>query len=398
MLDFPDFPDNNRNKQPPNKRMKVENADNVEDLNVMYWTLWDSYVRMDLSIMWTPATNAWKEGLARLLGLTLISNGLASYFRATNFDKWNHINCLEYLAKVCRNLVSDDRTEIINQYKAQLRSISSYPWTLQKARNKANKMEECAENSFKRKDTLSFFERLDIQACLICIYNLHAADTDATYNLVNGTNELVNAKGNLFESKLKVSTYNKIIESVPDENPMASPTEFANKRKHNEKEDTFKTPPPTSPNKDSLLSTPNKRQMYLNAMENSLKHTKVTVQKPSLWTESLKIYIDNVLKKSGDEFKAEIMRKIEGDEDNRIRLYCEKVLMDLRIGERKYIVQNISSLFKYYESTFGNLCFNWIESHSPASKLTKSHTSSGIVKVDARGVRLFDDKEIFHVE
>ncbi|RHZ80427.1 hypothetical protein Glove_136g135 [Diversispora epigaea] len=130
-------------------------------------------------------------------------------------------------------------------------------------------------------------------------------------------------------------------------------------------------------------------------MEHSLKHTNVTVQMPSLWTESLKTYIDNVLKKSGDEFKAEIMRKIEGDEDNRVRLYCEKVLMDFynlvdifpnlsrRIGERNYIVQNISSLFKFYKAIFGNLRFDWIESHSPASKLTKSHASSCIVKVDA---------------
>ncbi|CAG8462679.1 6132_t:CDS:2 [Diversispora eburnea] len=51
-----------------------------------------------------------------------IPNELASYFRETSFDKWNHINCLEYLAKV------------------QLRSISSYSWMLQKANNKAIKM------------------------------------------------------------------------------------------------------------------------------------------------------------------------------------------------------------------------------------------------------------------
>ncbi|CAB5308455.1 unnamed protein product [Rhizophagus irregularis] len=61
-----------------------------------------------------------------------------------------------------------------------------------------------------------------------------------------------------------------------------------------------------------------------------------------------------------------------------------------KVGERKYIIQNISSLFKFYEVTFGNVSFDWIESHSPASKLTKSPTNSG--------VRLFDDKEIFHAE
>ncbi|UZO10220.1 uncharacterized protein OCT59_001818 [Rhizophagus irregularis] len=69
-----------------------------------------------------------------------------------------------------------------------------------------------------------------------------------------------------------------------------------------------------------------------------------------------------------------------------------------KVGERKYIIQNISSLFKFYEVTFGNVSFDWIESHSPASKLAKSPTNSGIVKVDISGVRLFDDKEIFHAE
>jgi len=87
-------------------------------------------------------------------------------------------------------------------------------------------------------------------------------------------------------------------------------------------------------------------------MEQSLKYNQVTVQTPSLWTESLKSYINNVLEvcfleilvsiilegnsnfatylqKPGDEFKMEIMRKIEGDEGNKFRLYCEKILMDL---------------------------------------------------------------------
>ncbi|CAG8488742.1 4827_t:CDS:2 [Paraglomus occultum] len=136
---------------------------------------------------------------------------------------------------------------------------------------------------------------------------------------------------------------------------------------------------------------------YLNAMEHSLKQNQVTVQTPSLWTESRSSYIDDVLKKSGDEFKMEIMRKIEGDESNKFRLYCEKVLMDFYnlvdvfphlLRNRKYIVQNVSSLFKFYESTFGNLYFDWIETHSSASKLIKSRIYSGIAKVDV--------KEIFH--
>ncbi|RIA89291.1 hypothetical protein C1645_825056 [Glomus cerebriforme] len=53
---------------------------------------------------------------------------------------------------------------------------------------------------------------------------------------------------------------------------------------------------------------------------------------------------------------------------------------------------------KFYETTFGNICFDWIESHSLAFKLTKSSTNSGIIKVYIRGVRLFDEKEMFHIE
>ncbi|CAG8738835.1 19381_t:CDS:2, partial [Dentiscutata erythropus] len=51
-----------------------------------------------------------------------------------------------------------------------------------------------------------------------------------------------------------------------------------------------------------------------------------------------------------------------------------------------------------YETTFGNITFDWIESHSTSAKLTKSHTSLGIVKFDVKGIRLFDDKEIWHME
>ncbi|CAJ0906675.1 7921_t:CDS:10 [Entrophospora sp. SA101] len=122
---------------------------------------------------------------------------------------------------------------------------------------------------------------------------------------------------------------------------------------------------------------------YLDAMRKLLKYDQVVVQRPPVWTESLNTYIDNVL-------KSEIMQKIDGDEYNMFRLYSTIWSIDIfpnfsrKIGERKYIVQNISSLFKFYEVTFGNMCFDWIESHSPASKLTKTLTNSGIVKVDIR--------------
>ncbi|GBB83610.1 hypothetical protein RclHR1_01030025 [Rhizophagus clarus] len=152
----------------------------------------------------------------------------------------------------------------------------------------------------------------------------------------------------------------------------------------NPKESGVMSLSPQLQNEDSLSHTPNKRKMnderivqYLNAMNQSLKYNQVTVQKPSVWTESLDTYIDNVLKELKDTFKSDIMQTIE-----------DKVSPLLR--------KNINGLLQYV--TFGNVSFDWIESHSPASKLTKSPTNSGIVKVDIRDVRLFDDKEIFHAE
>ncbi|CAG8567173.1 11139_t:CDS:10, partial [Funneliformis mosseae] len=202
---------------------------------------------------------------------------------------------------------------------------------------------------------------------------------------------------------------------IPSKRPFESPnSETASTGQ--ETPEGARTPSSGSPpSKD--ISTPNKRDMhnekvvrYLDAMGSSLNYNRVLSGAPPVWTKSIEMYLNNAFKKEGDEFKTAIMQKIEGDERNYFRLYCEKILIDFynlvdifpnmsrRIGERKYIVQNISSLFKYYETTFGNISFDWIESHSPAGKLTKSTTNSGIIKVDVRGVRLLDDKEIIHVE
>ncbi|PKY19652.1 hypothetical protein RhiirB3_432759 [Rhizophagus irregularis] len=147
----------------------------------------------------------------------------------------------------------------------------------------------------------------------------------------------------------------------------------------NPKESGVMSLSPQLQNEDSLSHTPNKRKMnderivqYLNSMNQSFKELK-------------------------DTFKSDIMRNIE-DKDNSYNMVDIFPNLSRKVGERKYIIQNISSLFKFYEVTFGNVSFDWIESHSPASKLTKSPTNSGIVKVDISGVRLFDDKEIFHAE
>ncbi|CAB4441328.1 unnamed protein product [Rhizophagus irregularis] len=128
---------------------------------------------------------------------------------------------------------------------------------------------------------------------------------------------------------------------------------------------------------------------------------------PEIWTPDLEKYIDNVLKKSGKQFKNATLVDVL---DDLFRLYCEKVFldfynlvdfnptMDKKIGERKYITYQISSIYKYYERTFFNLDFDWIESHARSARITKSVTNSGIVKVDSIATRHCDGLSIWHME
>jgi len=94
-----------------------------------------------------------------------ILSALTSYFDETYVDNWSHIDCLEYLAKVCPHLTSEDRIEILESYKAKLRSISSSQSMLQKSRMKAFKLVEAADRSFKRNEVTMFFEELDTKVC-----------------------------------------------------------------------------------------------------------------------------------------------------------------------------------------------------------------------------------------
>ena len=63
--------------------------------------------------------------------------------------------------------------------------------------------------------------------------------------------------------------------------------------------------------------------------------------------------------------------------------------MDKKIGERKYITYQISSIYKIYEKTFFNLT---------SARITKSETNSGIVKVDSIATRHYDGLGIWHME
>ncbi|CAG8553887.1 12758_t:CDS:10 [Ambispora leptoticha] len=267
----------------------------------------------------------------------------------------------------------------------------------------------------------------------ICGKRNHGSDIDELWTLIESKNlekaalTKLNCQQNvtIYSSPLTDAAMTNLSNIIPESTsvlPSKRPfecldSETASTRQEANKDldpqpEGAKTPPPRfPPNKEILLSTPDKRDMhskeiacYLDAMENLLKYNQVVSDVPPVWTKSLESYLRQY------EFKIAAMEKINGDEGNYFRLYCEKILTDFynlvdifpnisrKIGERKYIVQNISSLFKFYETTFGKISFDWIESHSPAGKLTKSASNSGIIKVDMRGVRLLDDKEVFHME
>ncbi|CAG8790754.1 22764_t:CDS:2, partial [Gigaspora margarita] len=133
---------------------------------------------------------------------------------------------------------------------------------------------------------------------------------------------------------------------------------------------------------------------------------------PSVWTKGLEKYFENALDKAGKNFKLAIQEEIEGGEENenKFRLYCEKVLMEFynlvdvfptlprTIKERKFIIYHISPLFMFYESTFRTLEFDWIEARVRSAKIMKTSNDSGITLVDVKGVRVSDDKEIWHME
>ncbi|CAB4437310.1 unnamed protein product [Rhizophagus irregularis] len=68
------------------------------------------------------------------------------------------------------------------------------------------------------------------------------------------------------------------------------------------------------------------------------------------------------------------------------------------IGECKYIIYLVASLFKFYETTFDYLYFDWIESHARAAKMIESSMFSGIVRVDAKATRHSDGLDVWHME
>jgi hypothetical protein len=65
--------------------------------------------------------------------------------------------------------------------------------------------------------------------------------------------------------------------------------------------------------------------------------------------------------------------------------------MSRQVGECKFTIYNVVPLFKFYETTFCTISFDWIEFYERATRVCKSETNSGIVRVDSKGVRLSDN-------
>lgn len=72
----------------------------------------------------------------------------------------------------------------------------------------------------------------------------------------------------------------------------------------------------------------------------------------------------------------------KGTGKSEISISCWYPLNSLKKHQKAEIYR--TTLFKFYESTFETMVFVWIEPHSPAAKISKSSTSSGIVLVDGR--------------
>ena len=141
-------------------------------------------------------------------------------------------------------------------------------------------------------------------------------------------------------------------------------------------------------------------------------HTKVTPDKPSVWTNSLVKYLRDAFQETKQEKFKNVIAVKNANDDTLFRLYCERNLMDLYVKpyivlykyilillfsinksailqkitrERRYTLVNLSPLFVFYESTFQEIWFDWIEAHHDASKVVKGDDNSGIVKIDAIG-------------
>ena len=71
------------------------------------------------------------------------------------------VDCLESLAKNCTAVTSENREDIITEFKDQLQLISAHNSINKKAQDKAIKLYKNAERYFQFKEIITFFDRMD---------------------------------------------------------------------------------------------------------------------------------------------------------------------------------------------------------------------------------------------
>uniref|UniRef100_U9UEL8 Uncharacterized protein n=1 Tax=Rhizophagus irregularis (strain DAOM 181602 / DAOM 197198 / MUCL 43194) TaxID=747089 RepID=U9UEL8_RHIID len=151
---------------------------------------------------------------------------------------------------------------------------------------------------------------------------------------------------------------------------------------------------PTQVHRDltNLLSTPNKRPLGNEEFQHYSQEISI-ICAFGMTTEELMKEIgkelarelstsrDNNPSKTGNNFRQAVLEHVSDIENVLFKSYCEKVLLNFShifdvhstmpqdIGECKYIIYLVASLFKFYETTFDYLYFDWIESHACAAKM-----------------------------
>ncbi|CAG8597364.1 2303_t:CDS:2 [Paraglomus brasilianum] len=125
---------------------------------------------------------------------------------------------------------------------------------------------------------------------------------------------------------------------------------------------------------------------------------------PNIWT-AVEKYVDSALQTKNTAFE-----NSNNNDENLFKLYCKKVLDDFfnmvdispnlsrAVGERKYLAYHVVPLFKFYERTFNTIDFDWAETHMSSAKMMKSAEDSGIILADAKGTRMLDGLEVWHLE
>ncbi|CAG8566033.1 4748_t:CDS:2, partial [Dentiscutata erythropus] len=125
-----------------------------------------------------------------------ISSRIADYLSKINYANWNIIDCFKFLDKNnCPGIVSENKEEILIEFKKQLHSASVNQSLNKKARDKATKLYKNAERNFEFKEIVAFFVRMDEKA------NINIFNTKTNLYGSEVAVQMINDKLNDFQYK-----------------------------------------------------------------------------------------------------------------------------------------------------------------------------------------------------